>query len=1122
MNVLGGVRVARADDAGEPAWLDLGARKPRSIVAALALHVGRPVTADALADLVWAGEPPRAAHGALHAYISGLRKVLEPERASRAAASVLETTDHGYVLRVAADDVDAHRFVTDVRRLERTLAPLATQLTAGGPAGWPDRAAVTAALEHLDTALASWGGQPYADLEDHPDVVAERAALEQARVVGEQSWLLGLLALGEHASALSTTESRIAANPLQERWWALHALALTRSGRQAEALDSLRAVRELLADELGLDPGVELRELERAILQQDAGLERTLDAAVAAPGPTPAAARPASAPASTSAVGRETERAALHAHLASAAAGTPTCAVLVGEPGIGKTWLLTDLEHAAAGQGFHVARGTCSQDEGAPPLWPWLGVLRSLGLPPPEAAPTDESPARAAFETADRIATALLDLAADQPVLVVLDDLHWADDATLRTLRHLVSVLPAHARLCLVGSRRSHPEPTGALAEVGEALARRGALRVDLGGLDLAESRALVVGVTGAEVAAATAADWHRRAAGNPFFLAELARLSTSPGGDEVPGGVRDVVARRLADLPPRALDTLRLAAVVGSGFRAETIAAAGDLDLDDVLDDLEAARASGLVDDAEVGDFTFVHALTRDAVRLSLSPTRRARLHAQVAHALDSDPVARRWYSDAELTAERAWHWLRGGPSHLDTAWRAARGAADQARDLGGYPDAMRLRVAAVDAHRRMAAEDESERYDLLLELAADASYAGHWPEVEAAAFEAVALARRLGSPERVGRAAAALSLYCVWLPHELDAVFEDTIEDLRWALAHAAPDDAATRCRLQLALAVELYYAPTTSAERRALVETGLAQARRSGEPAVLWWATRAAWMAAWSPGQATDRAAWAAEGLAAAREVGDRAAASVLLVTLAVSELELGRRDDFLAHLAEGQRIAEEERLPYVLLTVYWLRMSLATIQDDDAGAERAYQGIADTAPDVAVPMQELQAAAAATMMGLWDPPRLRQIVDLMVAAHEEFQDAATTVHQMLARCGRTEDLRTSLARYPIPHEDDEYWSTVADWCSEAEAASAVGDRGVAAHAVEVLAPYSGRMAVSGAVLTLGPVDGYLALALVTLGETERAGLLADAALTMAAEWGFTAYVAWLRGCRERLAF
>ena len=184
------------------------------------------------------------------------------------------------------------------------------------------------------------------------------------------------------------------------------------------------------------------------------------------------------------------------------------------------------------------------------------------------------------------------------------------------------------------------------------------------------------------------------------------------------------------------------------------------------------------------------------------------------------------------------------------------------------------------------------------------------------------------------------------------------------------------------------------------------------------MLWWATRAAWMASWTPGQAADRAAWAAEGLAAAREAGDRAAAAVLLVTLAVTELELGRRDDFTAHLAEGQRVAEEERLPYVLLTVYWLRMSLATIRGDDAGAERGYQGIADTAPDVAVPMQELQAAAAATMMGLWDPPRLREIVDLMVEAHEEFQDAATTVHQMLARCGRTDDLPGVAGALPDP--------------------------------------------------------------------------------------------------------
>ena len=131
--------------------------------------------------------------------------------------------------------------------------------------------------------------------------------------------------------------------------------------------------------------------------------------------------------------------------------------------------------------------------------------------------------------------------------------------------------------------------------------------------------------------------------------------------------------------------------------------------------------------------------------------------------------------------------------------------------------------------------------------------------------------------------------------------------------------------------------------------------------------------------------------------------------------------------------------------MLLTLHWLRMSLATIRGDDAGAARAYQGIADTAPDVAVPMQELQAAAAATMMGLWDPPRLRETVDLMVDAHEDYQEAATTVHQMLARCGLADELAASLERFPIPHEDDEYWSTVTDWCGEAEAASVAGRPG-----------------------------------------------------------------------------
>ena len=152
--MFGAARVSRGEPTGDgPTWQEVGARKPRSVLAALALHAGRPVSADVLADLVWAGEPPRAAHGALHAYISGVRKSLDPDRTTRSVASVLETTDHGYLLRVEADDVDAHRFVRDVRRIERVLAPLATQLTSGDRNDWPGRSTVLASLDELDAVL---------------------------------------------------------------------------------------------------------------------------------------------------------------------------------------------------------------------------------------------------------------------------------------------------------------------------------------------------------------------------------------------------------------------------------------------------------------------------------------------------------------------------------------------------------------------------------------------------------------------------------------------------------------------------------------------------------------------------------------------------------------------------------------------------------------------------------------------------------------------------------------------------------------------------------------------------------------------------------------------------------
>ena len=117
--------------------------------------------------------------------------------------------------------------------------------------------------------LRTWRGTPYADLPDHPDVLAERTALEGLRTTASDDLALGLLALGEHATVLALTEQSITRDPLRERGWSLHALALARAGRQAEGLGAIRRLRRILHDELGLDPGSEVRDLESALLRQD-------------------------------------------------------------------------------------------------------------------------------------------------------------------------------------------------------------------------------------------------------------------------------------------------------------------------------------------------------------------------------------------------------------------------------------------------------------------------------------------------------------------------------------------------------------------------------------------------------------------------------------------------------------------------------------------------------------------------------------------------------------------------------------------------------------------------------------------------------------------------------------
>lgn len=1132
IQVLGQAR-ATVDDVP----LDLGARKPRSIVATLAMTPGRPVPADTLADVVWGGSPPRAAHGALHAYVSGLRKALEPDRAAWGSGSVIETTDHGYVLRVGVGHVDAHLFADEAQSCDRLLTPLASQLTGGTTAGWPNRGDVLATVDRLDDALASWHGEPYADLPEHPTVMAERAALAQLRVTVEEARLLGLLALGEPASVLAVTEPATAQHDLRERLWAIHALALARTGRQADALDAVRRVRTLLADELGLNPGAEIRSVEATVLQQGDALRLVLPQARPAGGsathragdpPDGEPSRRAPVPGATVvSVGREDELRELDDLLRGTAEGRLSVVQVVGEPGIGKTWLAVSAIGAARDRGMQVAVGRCANDDGAPPLWPWRSVLADLAPAGPEDGTLDEvgrDPGGAeqrAFLVAESVRSAL-GRAAARPTLVVLEDLHWADEASLRALAHVVDSLDDDLPIALLLTRRAHPKPAGTLASVSEAVARRHGARIELAGLAASASTDLVRAVAGADLPSSVARSWHERAAGNPYFLVELARLGRQGDEEGVPASVRDVVARRLGGLPERVIDTLRTAAVVGRDFDLLTVAAAADLDRDLVADDLEEALVAGLVRETGVEEFAFAHALTRETVYASLSATRAARRHAQVARVLDQRHVPTALHGGDRLVAERARHWLAAGASHADRAWRAAREAADQARRLTSYREAMELRRAAVTAHTRVAGSDGATRFDLLLELATDAAHAAHWPEVEAASFEAIGLGRALEDPERVGVAAAAMTTYCVWTPHEIDEVFEDAIEDLRWALAHVGGTDHVTRSRLQLALAVELYYAPGTRAERQALLEAGMSAAKASGRPDVVAWAASTAWLASWTPGQLRDRERFTAVGLEALAGTSDRASEAVFLVRRAVEALERGDRATFEPALDAAEKRSRALRLHYVTLTVLWLRLSLAALRGQHGPVAEHLAELGEIAPLVAIPMQDAQAPAAATTAALCDPEQLRQVLPMLQGAQRSSGGMAVLVHLATARAGTPEEVRRWLADYPVPHEDEEYWSTLSDWSMEAEAAAVAGDVSVARHALTVLEPYAGGITVAGAVLPLGPVDGFVALARHAVGDGPGGSRAADAAEELARAWELSAYLRILRGYRERWGF
>ena len=605
-------------------------------------------------------------------------------------------------------------------------------------------------------------------------------------------------------------------------------------------------------------------------------------------------------------VGRDAQLAALDDALTAALAGHGNLVLLVGEPGIGKTRLSEEFTAHARARGALVLWGQCYEWDGAPPYWPWLQALRAwlqsdapdvlraaLGrgaadiaqilpdvaevvrdlpaLPPME-------PEQARFRLFDSVATALGNAARSQPLVVVLDDLHWADTPSLLLLQFLARAM-REARLLVVGTYRNvevgrqHPL-AGALAD----LARQpGTQRIMLGGLPEADVRHVVRLAAGREPSSALVAAVFERTDGNPFFVEEVARLLASDDAIDrfnvltwdrrVPESVREVTGRRLERLSAECNQVLAIAAVVGREFSLPILERVSGLDAGQLLDRLdEAVAAQVLQRQSGPGAYRFSHVLVQETIYAELSTATRVRLHGKVATALEQTFAAN---TDPILT-DLARHCFQASLlGNADKAINYAIQAADQANMQFAWEEAVGHYERALQVIDLTDEPDEHRRCTLLLALAEAQFRSGEAARAAATGRQAAALARKIGAFGQLAEAIGGGTAFTGWT---IGFSFDEARPLLEELLISLDPGDSALRVRLLGKLAVALYFFPDTIVRRRALSDEAVTIARRLGDPVALVSAHLSRRFALWDPGNVEERLADLTEAIRHAAAIGD----------------------------------------------------------------------------------------------------------------------------------------------------------------------------------------------------------------------------------------------------------
>ncbi|HEX6539074.1 MAG TPA: AAA family ATPase [Candidatus Dormibacteraeota bacterium] len=652
-------------------------------------------------------------------------------------------------------------------------------------------------------------------------------------------------------------------------------------------------------------------------------------------------------------MGRQRELDAIGRALAESLSGRGRIVVLSGEAGIGKTRLLSEVARVAGE--VPVLWGRAVEAEGAPPYWPWRQVLDSAdeigdapaprsgdasllsmivqtGLEGGGAAPGGLAPGDARFRVFDALGRRLREIARARGLVVLLDDLHWADTPSLRLLEHVAQEWDGARALLVVAHRNvvlAREEP---LRQTLAQLSRlEGTARIELGGFSCEEVAERLADLTGTRMPDDAVRRLHARTDGNPFFVTEFGHLLQSESADvsrEIPQAARDVIARHVSRLSPTCQQVLEVASVAGVRPSPTLVAAALEAPLADVLQRFDEAATAGVLSQAgDRMDYTFMHSLVRDALYSELTAAQRVQWHTRIATELERAARADR----APELSQLAYHWLQAAPGgHAEHAASIATEAADAAMAQLAYEEAARLYAAAAEAH---LAPDAAHRARLWLSAARARFLAGELEPALTLCEQAAGAGRAAADVTLI--AEAALVLEGVGDP-KVSAVIADLCDE---ALARLPAGALTVRSRLLSQRTTAALYLGGDYTALEPLSRQALDIADETGDSATIVAALRARHTARTDAAGLEERILLAERMLEIAQAERNRVNEFWARLWRFDVALQQGRLDDADAEAGAVATLVERIRLPLASWHLERLRFAVAHSRGDFTAARRA---------------------------------------------------------------------------------------------------------------------------------------------------------------------------------------